>query len=106
MDRDVFVQNIKAFCQAKGVPPTVACRESGVGASFINDIRRGQTPSVAKVQMLAAYLGVTTSELLGEGCGPLDGHGRVVTPEEFALIQRYREKPELRHAVRVLLGLE
>ncbi len=66
MNKELFVQNIKNFCKAKGVKPTVACRESGVGTSFINDINRGQTPSVAKVQLLADYLGVTTSELLGE----------------------------------------
>jgi len=66
MDREKFVQNIKSFCAIKGVKPTVACRESGVGASFINEIERGQTPSVAKVQLLAQYLGVSTSELLGE----------------------------------------
>lgn len=67
MDRELFVQNIKERCRAKGVKPTVACRESGVGVSFINDIERGQTPSVAKVQMLAQYLGCTVSDLLGEG---------------------------------------
>lgn len=66
MDTQSFVQNIKYYCNLKGVKPTVACRESGVGNSFINNIERGQTPSVAKVQMLADYLGVTTSELLGE----------------------------------------
>ena len=45
----------------------MACRESGVGTSFINNIEaRGQVPSVEKVQLLAQYLGVTTSELLGE----------------------------------------
>ena len=45
----------------------MACRESGVGTSFINNIeKRGQVPSVEKVQLLADYLGVTTSELLGE----------------------------------------
>lgn len=66
MDGSIFVQNIKKYCDLKGVKPTVACRESGVGSSFINNIERGQTPSVAKVQMLAEYLGVTTSELLGE----------------------------------------
>lgn len=66
MDREFFVQNIKSLCELKKVKPTVACRESGVGVSFINDINRGQTPSVSKVQMLANYLGVTTSELLGE----------------------------------------
>ena len=66
MDALVFVQNIKYYCNLKGIKPTVACRESGVGSSFINNLERGQTPSVAKVQMLANYLGVTTSELLGE----------------------------------------
>lgn len=66
MDRDIFVQNIKKYCAIKGIKPTVACRESGVGVSFINDIDRGQTPSVAKVQMLAQYLGCTVSDLLGE----------------------------------------
>ena len=67
MDKELFVQNIKTRCAAKGVKPTVACREAGVGVSFINDIERGQTPSVAKAQMLAQYLGCTVSDLLGEG---------------------------------------
>ena len=67
MDKENFVQNIKLYCARKDVKPTVACREAGVGTSFINNIEvRGQTPSVEKVQMLARYLGVTVSELLGE----------------------------------------
>lgn len=67
MNKELFVQNIKKYCKQKGVKPTVACRESGVSSSFISNIEsRNQTPSVEKVQMLAEYLGVTTSELLGE----------------------------------------
>lgn len=74
LDKSIFVQNIKKACQRKGVKPTVACRESGVGTSFINNIEaRGQIPSVEKVQMLADYLGVTTSELLGEIKNPAPG---------------------------------
>ena len=67
MDALEFVQNIKKYCNLKGVKPTVACRESRVGTSFINNIeKRGSMPSVEKVQLIADYLGVTTSELLGE----------------------------------------
>ena len=66
MDKEIFVQNIKIYCALKGVKPTVACRESGVGTSFISDINLGQIPSVAKVQQLAQYLGCTVSDLLGE----------------------------------------
>lgn len=66
MDKELFVRNIKERCRAKGVKPTVACRESGVGTSFITDVNKGTTPSVAKVQLLAQYLGCTVSDLLGE----------------------------------------
>ena len=67
MDTQKFVQNIKKYCALKGIKPTVACRDSGIGTSFINNIeKRGSMPSVEKVQLLADYLGVTTSELLGE----------------------------------------
>lgn len=66
MDKEIFVQNVKSRCEALGIKPTNACKESGVGTSFLNDIKRGQVPSIAKVQTLATYLGVTTSELLGE----------------------------------------
>ena len=82
MDRDFFVQKVKFLCLQKGIKPTNACKESGVGGSFLSDINRGQVPSVAKVQMLAEYLGVTTSDLLGEKISPvgLPANGR---EEEF-----------------------
>lgn len=66
MDANVFVQNVKKYCAIKGVAPTVACRESGAGKSLMSQVAQGIVPSVAKVQLLAQYLGVTTSELLGE----------------------------------------
>ena len=67
MDKDLFVKNVQMICVQKGIRPTNACKESGVGGSFLSDIKnRGSIPSVAKVQMLAEYLGVTTSDLLGE----------------------------------------
>ena len=105
MDRDIFVQNIKAHCAAKGVKPTVACRESGVGTSFINDLERGKTPSVAKVQMLAQYLDCTVSDLLGEDPTPpdpvrqefirlLDGMTAEQRNELFAFMLRKKREQE------------
>lgn len=84
MERELFVQNIKEYCRARGVKPTVACRESGVGVSFINDIERGQTPSVAKVQTLAQYLGCTVSDLLGE-----EGNAKAAAPEGSGLSEEF-----------------
>jgi len=90
LDATIFVENIKAFCKQKGEAPTVACKKAGVGGSFISDINRGQNPSVSKVQMLADYLGVTTSELLGEKTEPTvqdDG----LSDGEQALLNLFRQ---------------
>ena len=71
MDRELFVQNIERWCATNGLAPTVAWRESGAGNSFLTNVKRGQTPSVANVQLLAQYLGCTVSDLLGETPGAL-----------------------------------
>lgn len=94
MNKEKFVENIKKICALRGVAPTVACRESGAGKDLINQIEvRGSIPSVEKVSLLAAYLGVTTSELLGEvGPGdterptPVPGDG----PEDEELIRLWK----------------
>lgn len=82
MDKEIFVQNVKMLCLKRGVKPTNACKESGVGGSFISDINRGRIPSVASVQLLAQYLGVTVSELLGEPTP--EGQARAALTEHLA----------------------
>lgn len=67
MDKVKFVENVKKYCTIKGVKPTVALKESGAGRSLLTNLEQnGSLPSVEKVQLLAQYLGVTTSQLLGE----------------------------------------
>ena len=110
MNREIFVQNIKSFCRQKNVKPTRACAESGVGTSFINDVERGKTPSVAKVQMLAEYLGCTVSDLLGEEKQkrPADSgeaQDKELTQAEQELLRLLRNIPEDKKES-VLLAIE
>lgn len=70
MNVDVFVQNVKSLCKAQGTTPSAASEASGAGRNFMDNIKKGSIPSVAKVQMLAEYLGVTVSDLLGEKKSP------------------------------------
>ncbi len=89
MDKQIFVQNIKMYCQLRGVKPTIACRESGAGTDLINQLeRRGSVPSVERVQLLAQYLGVTTSELLGE-----TGPKNLAIQDQPYLVMRYNSLP-------------
>ena len=45
----------------------MACAESGAGKDLLSKLaNHGAIPSVAKVQLLAQYLGCTVSDLLGE----------------------------------------
>lgn len=67
MDAEKFVQNVQYYCTLRGTTPTAAGKESGAGKDLVSRIKHsGVMPSVEKVQLLAAYLGVTTSDLLGE----------------------------------------
>ena len=85
MSVDILVQNIKSFCASKGTTPTAACEASGAGRNFMDNLKTGSIPSVVKVQLLADYLGVTTSELLGEKIEPGNDTG---PPSENELIFR------------------
>ena len=97
MDIEKFVQNIKFYCERKGVKPTVACKESGVGQSFINNMEaRGSIPSVEKVQMLAQYLGVTVSDLLGEAPRPAPYKPK---PREYPEELTFRSPPFIKLTV-------
>ena len=97
MNKEIFVQNIKRQCSLRGVKPTIACRESGAGADMINQIeRRGSVPSVERVQLLAQYLGVTVSELLGEPTP--EGQARAALTEHLA--QSVRDESKMLDCVR------
>lgn len=66
MDVNVFMQNVERLCKQAGTNPTTACTQSGAGRNLMGNLKKGIVPSVAKIQSLAEYLGVTTSALLGE----------------------------------------
>ena len=72
MDNALLISNILNYCAAAEKKPTVACTEAGVGKSFMSTLRNGVSPSVAKVADLAAYLGVSTSDLVGDAAVPAD----------------------------------
>nr|DAI04775.1 MAG TPA: hypothetical protein [Caudoviricetes sp.] len=72
METEIFVQNVKKYCESKGVKPTIACAESGAGKDLLGQLtKRGTVPSIERVQLLAQYLGCTVSDLLGETPGAL-----------------------------------
>lgn len=66
MDNEIFVRNVQELCKIKGVSVNAALIASGAGARLVDNVKSGSEPSVGKVQKLANYFGVTTSQLLGE----------------------------------------
>lgn len=77
-----------------GIKPTNACKESGVGGSFLSDIKRGRDPSTKKVQMLAQYLGCTVSDLLGETPGALPAVPEGPTEQFLKLFLSFDDKAQ------------
>lgn len=72
MNNESLIFNIERFCELRDTKPTPAAVAAGIGRTFISDLRRGKVPSVAKVADLAAYLGVSTSDLVGDARTPAD----------------------------------
>lgn len=109
MDAEKFIGNVRSLCALRNIAPKTACRESGAGDNFLTNVAHGSIPSVAKVQLLAQYLGVTTSELLGEtppGGVPLVPESDTLSEESLRLLTAYQQAaPELQAAVRRVLGL-
>ena len=72
MDRETLIFNITRFAAAKDESPSGACLAAGVGKNYVSELKRGKTPSVASVADLAAHLGVSTSDLVGDAKTPAD----------------------------------
>ena len=72
MNRETLIINITRFAAAKDESPSGACFAAGIGKNFVSELKRGKTPSVASVAELAAHLGVSTSDLVGDAKTPAD----------------------------------
>lgn len=124
MDIELFVHNVKELCKIKGVSVNTAVTESGAGARLVDNVKRGSEPSVGKVQKLAEYFGVTTSQLLGEvyikhsagkvlmeggadGPKPASPEEDGLSVEEIRLLQKFRAAdPALQEVVRRVLAVD
>lgn len=94
MTTEIFVQNLKKILDERGISYAQAGRESGAGVDFIRNIeRRGSAPSFVRVQQMAQYLGMTTSELLGEEEKPTPTYGDGLSEEMLEVIRRYKAAP-------------
>lgn len=98
MNSKVIVENIEKYCKRKGVKPTPACRDSGAGPNFLQDIKGEKDISARRLTMLAEYLGVTTSDLLGEE-KPAGEKASGLSEEMIEIIELYdKASPEMQAA--------
>lgn len=104
MDVDIFVKNLKAILDKRGISYSRAGRESGAGQEFIRTMERQKSaPSYLKVQQMAQYLGMTTSELLGEET-PASGEAGGLDEEQAEIVRLYdRAAPEVQAAMLAML---
>lgn len=83
MDVLKIVENIQKICKERGTNPTLAGKESGAGKDLVSSMkRRGVLPSIEKMMLLADYLGVTVSELIGDTRNTLVTFQHILPPED------------------------
>lgn len=107
MDVENFVKTLKSILDERGISYSRAGRESGAGIDFIRVMERQKSvPSYIKVQQMAQYLGMTTSELLGEkeSDSPADpGIEGAPSPENWARAFAELSTEELMQVQEILL---
>lgn len=93
---------IKSLRELKGLRQKEFAKAIGVSGSRVSNWEQGiNRPDADYISTICNVLQVSADELLG-----LDLPDAEITESERQLVYRYRQKPELQAAVRVLLGLE
>ena len=72
MDRETLIINITRFAASKDESPSGACIAAGLSKNFVSELKRGRMPSVGSVADLAAHLGVSVSDLVGDAKAPAE----------------------------------
>jgi len=75
MNTEIVVERIELLAKNNGISKTKALTQSGAGKDFIANIKKGQTPSIAKLQKIAEYFGVSVDYLLGTDAGDVVSSG-------------------------------
>ena len=88
MIHEEFVQNVQKYSNIIGEKPEAACENSGAGYALWGNIKKGRSPSIDRVSKLAAYFGISVTELIGEptnckGEFPLHDSAVVLKPDDF-----------------------
>jgi len=105
LDNQKIVENIQRICKERNTNPTAAGEASGAGKALVSQLKvRGIMPSIEKFQMLAQYLGVTTSELLGEEKRPIPEDEDGLNEEEKEVIRLWSQlTPDQKNLLHVWL---
>ncbi len=99
MDTERVIERIEHLANIKGVSKTKALTDSGAGKDFIANIKKGQTPSVSKLQKIADYFETSVDYLLGnDTIQAYDENNNlvVIDDETRAIIDTLRSQPEMK----------
>lgn len=92
---------IRYFRELRGLNQKELAGRIGVSNSRVSNWEQGiNRPDADTIVLLCRALEVSADELLDMNVSNMR-----LTPEERQIIVRYRNKPELRQAVRILLGI-
>ena len=96
-------ENIQQLCHSKGIRPGRLCDELGISRGLMTDLKMGRKKGVnaQTAQKIAAYLGVTVGQLLGE-----DAQVDVLDQVDVAFYGDFKElNEEEKEAVRDMVRL-
>lgn len=102
----MFKKNFEQLCTNRNIAPTKVCQDIGLSNAAYSCWKENSIPRTTTLNKIANYFGVTVNDLLGiteqkekpTGKGELSKH-------EVAVLNAYRNHPEMQPAVDKLLGI-
>ena len=79
MDKELLINSVRAACEQRNISVKSALECAGVSKDYIVNLRRTQSKSLSDTVALAAFLGVSVSELIGD-------FPRFSVPSDFAAL--------------------
>ena len=99
MNNEKIILRINSLCEERKISINQMSQETGLSKSVVDNIKKGSTPSVEKISIIADYFNVSIDFLLGKT--------EIKTPvtDESDELNEYLEELKTRPEMRMLFSL-
>ena len=95
MNNQIIIERIEELCEIHGFSINQALKNANLDKSIVSNLRKGSTPSVDKIKILADFFNVSTDYLIGRT-------NIKINPKPWEQISNIKDTNELKECLKYL----